>query len=211
MSGPTIITFLGLDVDLWVNMIGTAIGALVAISVAYWITPKIANARAVRDQQEKVLRALIMTRLSPVNPDYNNAINLIPIDFKGHRLILEARDKYLDIANDRSGEDRAIDLQRQLDHLIALLAKALGFQISESDLAAEKFYASTGSRIREDLEIDSQRAWLRIAAALEKQTVLNEIALGIKPSTPVADIEGAAVITESQAPTPLTERPSDHT
>lgn len=198
MSGGTITTFVGLNVELWVNMIGTAIGALVAISVAYWITPKIANARAIRDQQEKVLRALIMTRLSPANPDYNNAINLIPIDFKGHQSILEARDRYLEIANDRTGQDRMVDLQHQLDHLIALLATALGFQISETDLAAEKFYASSGSRMREDLELDSQRAWLRIAAALEKQTILNEIALGIDSSVAPND-EGA---TSPELPTP---------
>ncbi len=179
------ITWLGLDISIWVNGVSIIVGAVIAIVVAAIITPRINRNHAQRDQQERILRALIMTRNSPANFDYNAAINLIPIDFKGCTSILRSRKDYISTANkvsdDLSVRQEIYDEQLAMQSaLINAIASHLGYDISVDELTADLHYLSNGAVMRENIEIEAHRAWPRIAEALEKQTILSEIAVGLR-------------------------------
>jgi hypothetical protein len=178
--------WLGLDISVWLNAASIIIGAVVALLVAGYLSPKLAAKSAKRDQQERLLRVLISTRQTVANPDYQAVINLIPIDFKGVRDILSAREAYLQCVRIPLPEGDELIHARIAEQfslqgvLIHTIASHLGYAISESDLDASSYYLSQGFVDRQDIEVLAQRAWPRIADALERQNVLTEIAVGVR-------------------------------
>lgn len=174
--------WLGLTPAEWLNAILTGASVLVAIIIASLISPKLAERSARRHQRERLLRILISTSPLPANPDYQGAIGLIPIDFKGCARVLDARAEYLALVNSPiPAETENIiahtrdTINKQAD-LIAAIGQEIGFDITRQSLI-DGSYVSQGFADREQLNIEAMRSWLRIASALEKNNQMFELTI----------------------------------
>jgi len=156
-----------------ISALANGLGILVAILIAAIVTPAITNRKAKRDQQERLLRILINTWLTPSNPEYQSAITLIPLDFKDCRDVMTARDKLIECVNipwptDINGATEHLDRTRDYQaKLISLLARRLGFTIPPESLLNGS-YITQGFIDRERLMLDAMASWPRIATALER-------------------------------------------
>ncbi len=166
-------TLLGIGAGLWVN--GASV--IVAVVIAVFLTPWLAGRSARREQQEKLLRTLLNTWQTVANPDYQSAIALIVVDFKGCAKVLKARERLLEWVNAPApgGEPLAsahFEKNRRLQaELIAAIADELNFDISADELIAGA-YLSQGFVTRENVIFEGFVAWQRIAVALEENNRL---------------------------------------
>lgn len=157
----------------WISAALNALSILAAILVATWISPMIADRKALREQQERLLKVLLNTRQTPAHSDYQAAIALLPLDFRHHPAVLKARDEYLEIVNTQIPSDPDAARQHLDDtvakqaEMISAMANVLGFQISKESLIAGG-YISQGFAERDMLNVQSMIAWQRIALALER-------------------------------------------
>lgn len=176
--------WLGIDRGDWLTAIMNALAIVIAIIIASKTAPKAEERRARRDQQERLLRVLISTSQLPAHPEYQGAISLIPIDFKGNRRILDARTKYLELVNSKPPADQSTEhfnqtISKQSD-LIEAIAQELGFDLT-SEALRKGAYISKGFVDREELNIEAMRAWPKIADALELNNRMFAHSLGLMP------------------------------
>ena len=176
----------GIERGDWLAAITNMLAVIIAVFIAAKIAPWADERRARRDQQERLLRVLISTGPMPANPEYQGAIGLIPIDFKGYTRVLNARKAYLDVVNvaaptdpKEQAEHFKETAEKQAD-LIAAIAQELGF-----DLTSEAFraggYVSKGFVDREELILEAMRSWPRIAMALERNNHMFAYSIGALP------------------------------
>jgi hypothetical protein len=182
----------GLDAGDWLTAITNMLAIIIAILIAAKIAPKAEERRARRDQQERLLRILIATSPLPANPDYQGAIALIPIDFKGNQRILDARLEYLAVVNTPPPEEEqaAVDhykmqTEKQAD-LIAVIAQELDFDLTSEGLRSGA-YISKGFVDREQLQIEAMRSWARIADALDRNNQMVAWSLSQSQAAPAVD------------------------
>lgn len=167
----------GISAGDWLQAIINGVSILAAIIIAALITPKLVARRAQREQRERLLRSLLHTWPTPANPEYQSSITLIPLDFKGCRKILEARQVYLDAVNQPAATDEEAvkaqveDWRSKQAILISLIAQELGFDITPESILSGT-YISKGFTDREQLIINALFAWQRIATALERNNVM---------------------------------------
>jgi hypothetical protein len=159
---------------------------VIAVVIAALIVPRIEARKARRDQQERLLRSLINTWQLPANPEYQGALALIPIDFKGNKRVLDLRTEYLALVNSPAPDDdaaaaehfnRAVDKQSDL---IAGIAQAIGIDLTSEALRTGA-YVSKGYVDREQLLLAAMGSWPRIAIALERNNQMFAHSLGILP------------------------------
>jgi hypothetical protein len=164
--------WLGIDRGDWLSALTNFIAIIVGLLIASRVAPKVQERAARRDQRERLLRVLISTSPMPANPEYQGAIGLIPIDFKGNKRILDARAAYLDAVNEPTPSDSnaiATYYQAQVDkqhELIATIAQELDFDLTTEALRTGA-YVSKGFVDREQLQLMALQSWPRIADALE--------------------------------------------
>lgn len=165
--------WLGIDSGDWLAAITNMLAIIIAVVIAARIAPKAEERRSRRDQQERLLRVLISTAPMPANPEYQGAIGLIPLDFKGNKRVLDARHHYLTLAYEALPDEveaQASHYNRQLEaqsDLIAAMAQEIGFDLT-SDALRKGAYVSKGFVDREELFLAAMASWPRIAAALER-------------------------------------------
>ncbi len=151
-----------------VTVVGLFAGPVSAVGITLWY-----QARKERiDRQIFVLRTLISTRHMPANPTYSEAINLIPLEFHGNRSIIKSWESYMEVVHTRPSEENRERHNQNMTisqtKLIHEISKELNYDLSESDIQF-RHYTSQGYGDRDDLTIQAQVAWVRIAAALEAQ------------------------------------------
>lgn len=193
--------WLGIDGGDVLTAVTNMLAIIIAIIIAAKIAPKAEERRARRDQQERLLRVLISTSPMPANPEYQGAIALIPIDFKGNKRVLDARVDYLAVVNtpppddaDGQAEHFKKQVEKQSD-LIATIAQELGFDLTSEGLRTGA-YVSKGFVDREELLLNAMRAWPRIAEALERNNHMFAHSLGLlqEEQRPETDAQGQHVI-----------------
>ena len=130
---------------MWISSDSVAIvtatfaGPIGAIIVAQWREA----VREKRARQMKIFRTLMATRRRAVTQEHVEAINLIEVDFYGHRDVEVAWQNYLTHLNSWTSpqrmtlaEDRVFEQKRaeMLAKLLFPIAKNLGFTLSEIDI-----------------------------------------------------------------------------
>lgn len=176
--------WLGIGRGDWLSGLTNFIAIIVGLLIASRIAPKVQERAARRDQRERLLRVLISTSPMPANPEYQGAIALIPIDFKGNKRILDARAAYLDAVNtpppvDPNAITEHARSQVEKQHeLIATIAQELDFDLTTEALRTGG-YVSKGFVDREQLQLQALHSWPRIADALELNNRLFAHSLGI--------------------------------
>jgi len=111
----------------------------------------------------------------PSDPVYSTAINMIPIDFNKCKLVMAAHKAYIEcityIASPDNVETHNQQIISKQTKLIFEMARELGYDLPETDIQTSA-YAAGGFIARDNLMLDSWRAWPRIAAALERNNEL---------------------------------------
>jgi hypothetical protein len=153
----------------WLTLAGIVLSPIVAVIISLWIEGR----RRKRDGQMAVVRMLIATSHLPADPSWSTAINLLRVEFASSAPVMQAFKNYQQvIRRERPATDQGIALLQedvkavQIKLLSAVLAD-VGMKVSEADLAIEG-YASEGFIVRDNLYLDSLRAQMRIADALER-------------------------------------------
>lgn len=187
--------WLGIDGGEWLSALTNMLAIVIAILIAAKIGPKIQERASRRDQRERLLRVLISTSPMPANPEYQGAIALIPIDFKGNKRVLDARNEYLTVVNapppteeKEAAEHFKQQVEKQAD-LIATIAQELDFDLTSEALRAGA-YVSKGFVDREELLLAAMRSWPRIAVALERNNHMFAYSLGLLPEQRQAQADG---------------------
>ena len=124
----------------WLSAVTNMLAIIIGVFIAAKIAPKVAERAARRDQRERLLRILLSTWLVPANSEYQGAISLIRIDFKGCDSVLLSLDEYLacvnfpaptDDAEAKQHFERTVQLQADL---IASIAEELDFDVTSEAL-----------------------------------------------------------------------------
>ncbi len=171
----------------WLTLAAIVIGPVSAVCITLWIERR----RQVRDRRLYVTRMLLMTRHLPADPQYNAAINLIPVEFNDQPKVIAAWRTYHERAHQR------VEAAHQADHdkritaaqsgLIFEILRSAGLtNISEGDIQTQA-YVSEGFIKRDNLYLGSLQALVDIAATMEKQRQLTQRiveALPQRPPTP---------------------------
>lgn len=154
----------------WITVAAIVIAPIpaIVISIAFDVL------RKRREQKLFVLRILMSARLTPSDPSYSAAMNLVPVEFSGHRPVLVAFREFLVEAN-KSGLPNAPEnphLPVKLAALIHAMMQASGIKgIRESDVLTQG-YQSLGAARRDELYIDSLKALREIADNAKLQSSL---------------------------------------
>ena len=161
----------GLQPYEWLTLIGIVIGPILAVVVSL----RFEQRRRDRDQKLVILRLLLTTRHLVGDPNYSAAINLIPIEFAGHKEVQVAYREFIEAANvDFTDETRVKVAERtavKQTRLIFAIARRMKFPIAETDIQTTA-YAADGWIKRDNLALDSQKAMRDIANILWTQTRL---------------------------------------
>ncbi len=164
------------------TLLGLIVGPLSAVLITLWSQSR----SAVRDKQLHTFRMLIGTRHLVADPGYSVAINMIPVDFNKCPKIIAAWEKYMDTAYYKSSPENKDRHDRELTdkqtRLIFEISKHLNYNLSESDLE-KRSYAAQSFIDRDQLGIQAQVAWIRIANALETQNDAAGLPSGPTPET----------------------------
>lgn len=142
---------------------------IVAVLITLWIEGR----RRERDGKMIIVRLLMATRHLPSDPNYSNAINLIPVEFAKSRQVMAAYKEYHRVIRreaPQTPESQAIvntEVSTAQTKLLSAILAAVGMKVSEADLAIQA-YAAGGFIARDNLYLDSLHAQIRTANALEQ-------------------------------------------
>jgi hypothetical protein len=164
------ILYWGLKFSELVTLIGIIVGPIVAVAMTLVIEAK----RRQHDSKIQIMRMILNTRHLPADPSYNAAINLIPVEFNRDKTVMDAWKDYISHvrfkpSDENKNEHNTLSLAKQTTMIFRLM-KNLKFNLSETEIQTSA-YASEGSIIRDNLYLDSLHANVRIANALEHQTI----------------------------------------
>ena len=97
---------------------------------------------------------------------------MIPVDFSGNKQIYRAWQEYIATITfspkDEEKEKHHQVVVTKQTVLIDVIAKFLGYEISQTDIQ-NSAYAAGGFIARDNMTLDAMNAWVRIANALEYQ------------------------------------------
>lgn len=156
----------------WLTLGALVLGPVLAVGMNLWHESR----RCIRDRQLQVARMLLSTRHLVSDPAYSTAINLIPVEFRDQKSVMEAWKQYIEAVRyqptpENSNEAHRITTAKQT-RLIFEVTKHLGFNLSESEIGTSGYVAG-GYVERDGILIAGYRAWPEIAAALKEQNVLS--------------------------------------
>lgn len=167
--------------EAWLDAGVNALGVFFAIVAAVWLTPRLNRREAQRNNQERVLRMLVNSRVNVANPDWQTAISLIPIEFPKSKSVQAARKTYLEhvsIPVDGTNPEvftlhvkRTAQLQSDL---ISSIAAALKISGLTTETLMQDGYLSKGYVDREILVSSALGSLPRIETAL--QSIAHSIA-----------------------------------
>jgi len=168
----------------WLTLCAILVGPIAAVGITLWIE----KSRQVTDRRLYVTRMLLMTRHMPADPQYNAAINLIPIEFNDQPKVMEAWRAFHERVNESPEPARKADHQKRLtaaqSGLIFQVIKCAGLSnLSEGDIQTQA-YISQGFVDRDQIYLDSLRAMPAIAATMERQRELTQRIVDALPRPP---------------------------
>jgi hypothetical protein len=164
---------MGLQFSEFITLIGIIAGPTIAVT----ITLANEHFRRRRDERMQVLRYLLATRATPADPNYNGAINLVPVYFNKHSKVMTAWRGYIDAVrfNPAPGDEpiHSQQVTAKQTALIFSILNALHLQLSESEIQTEA-YISSGFVMRDTIYINSLQAMPQIAAASQRSATAAE-------------------------------------
>jgi hypothetical protein len=170
----------------WLTLVAIVVGPVSAVCITLWIERR----RQVRDRRLYVTRMLLMTRHLPADPQYNAAINLIPVEFNDQPKVMAAWRTYHERVHQRVEPSQQADHDKRVtaaqSGLIFEILRSAGLtNISEGDIQTQA-YVSEGFIKRDTLYLDSLRAMPAIAETLERQRELTQRMVEALPQRPPA-------------------------
>ncbi|HEY4940539.1 MAG TPA: DUF6680 family protein [Rhizomicrobium sp.] len=160
----------------------TLVGVVASPVIAVLITLAIEHFRRRRDERTQVLRFLLATRATPADPNYNGAINLIPVYFNKHAKVMAAWQNYMNAVRFKPapGDEAAQNVQTSAKQtaLIFSIMNALHLKLSESEIQSEA-YISGGFVARDSLYLSSLSATVDLAASAKRSAEATEKLLAI--------------------------------
>jgi hypothetical protein len=168
----------------WATLFALFAGPILAVLITLWSEKR----RHSRQQQVQTMRMLISTRHLPGDPVYTQAINLVPIEFNRQSKIMAAWRAYVDVVRfkPQAGDEKshyALVIGKQTS-LVFQILQHLGYDLPENEIQTSA-YAADGWIERDNISLDSQRAWRDIATALQRQNELTAIMTVQQPAQPV--------------------------
>lgn len=170
----------------WLTLAAIFTGPIAAVGITLWIESR----RQVRDRRLYVSRMLLMTRHLPADPQYNAAINLIPVEFNDQPKVMEAWRAYHARANESVDDAHRAAHQQRLNAaqsgMIFAIMKCAGLSnLSEGDIQTQA-YISQGFIDRDNTYIESLRALPAMAATMARQVELTQRIVDALPPRPPA-------------------------
>lgn len=146
----------------WAIVFATLAAPFLAVQATMWLERR----REARRRQAMIYQSLMITRRVPLSPERVRAFNSIPVEFYGHKEIIDAWKKCLDHALKSSdvpgwGEER-VDL---LVNLLLKIGTALNYRFDTVQLKNE-IWAPIGHQL---LEQDQEIICKGVAAVLSGQ------------------------------------------
>jgi hypothetical protein len=172
------------------TLIAIVLGPIIAVGITLWIEAR----RRVRERRLYVLRMLLTTRHLPADPQYNAAINLIPIEFNNQPKVMAAWRLYGERVNQHPTTEQQVDHQKRItaaqSGIIFEAMRSAGLSnLSEGDIQTQA-YVSQGFVDRDTIYIESLRALPQIAATLEQQRALTQSIVDALPQrAPAAPVD----------------------
>jgi hypothetical protein len=168
----------------WLTLVAIVLGPLSAVCITLWIEHR----RRVKERRLYVTRMLLMTRHLPADPQYNAAINLIPVEFNDQPKVMAAWRTYHERVHQHVEPAQQADHDKRItaaqSGMIFEILRSAGLSnISEGDIQTQG-YVSQAFINRDTLYLDSLRALSAIAATMEKQRGLTQQIVDALPPHP---------------------------
>lgn len=158
-----------MELNAWLTLGAVFISPIVAVLITLWIDGR----RRDREGKLHVVRMLMATRHLPADPAYSTAINLLRVEFaKSQRVMAEYAEYHRLIRRESATTPEGVlvankEILSAQTKLLSAVLSDVGMPTSEADLAIEG-YAAGAFIDRDNLYLDSLRAQIRTADALEK-------------------------------------------
>jgi Zn-dependent membrane protease YugP len=159
----------GLKLYELLTLVGIVIGPIVAVVITL-ITERW---RKTHDSQMRLLQALLTTRITPANDQWSMAVNMVPIEFRHHKEVIERWKDYVSIDDVESNGRRIVLKQNAMIHAAAV---AMKIKITEGDLQDTAYY-SKGSTDRDELVLKALSAFPQIAQSTARSAEVAEAIL----------------------------------
>ncbi len=158
----------------WLTLGAIVIGPLSAVGITLWIEHR----RRLKERRLYVTRMLLMTRHLPADPQYNAAINLIPVEFNDQPKVITAWRTYHERVHQHVEPSQQAEHDKRItaaqSGMIFEILRSAGLaNISEGDIQTQA-YVSQGFINRDTLHLSSLQALVDIAATMEKQRALTQ-------------------------------------
>jgi hypothetical protein len=167
----------GLKLYELLTLVGIVIGPIVAVVITL-ITERW---RKTHDSQMRLLQALLTTRITPANDQWSMAVNMVPIEFRHHKEVIERWKDYVSQVaikpssiDDVESNGRRIVLKQNA--MIHAAAVAMKIKITEGDLQDTAYY-SKGSTDRDELVLKALSAFPQIAQSTARSAEVAEAIL----------------------------------
>jgi hypothetical protein len=143
----------------WVAFTGLLLGPAIAVLITLaWTT-----LTERRRRREAILQQLLLSRMLPQDPSFQQAINRVPLEFQSAK-VRNKWDAYISASN--KADPAAV--ATQLNDLIQEMLTALGYKVDHAGSILRGGYLSSGFTEQLELHINSLKALVRIADASEK-------------------------------------------
>lgn len=149
----------------WIMIAAVVLGPIAAVIITLWHQDR----KQKRDQKLTILRHALAFRHLPGDVNFSHAINMVPLEFAEHKEVVSAHKEFLKAASVQVSNPVDDDVVRttaiKQTRLIYEMARAIGFNIRETDLQTDA-YAASGFIKRDEIWLDAHRAWRDIANLL---------------------------------------------
>ena len=157
----------GLKLYELMTLVGIVVGPIVAVAMTHLAE----HLRRDREQKLQVLRTLVATLRLVGDANWTVSMNMLLIEFAGHKKVLQARREYMDAVRIHPTKEQEatvseLTVARQIA-LVYQVARAMGFKITEGELKTE-IYISSGFKARDDLYIQSLLATCELASSARR-------------------------------------------
>lgn len=131
---------MGLSTENWLMLV-SILAIFASPIVAFRVSDRVAQGREKRGRQYQILRDLMSTRRSRLDPLHISALNLVELEFYGVQKIRNSYKEYVKhLSTPLPNQDRAADTfvderNNLFAELLASIAQDLGFKFDKSDLS----------------------------------------------------------------------------
>jgi hypothetical protein len=154
----------------WLTVSGLVLGPAVAVAISLVVEDRRQRAQ----RKFGAIRTLLVGRLNMADPNFQTAINTVPVDFRGDEGVLTAWEAYIAAVQPGPAEGAQERWNAALSKLLQAMLISTGYSERDAGKIGRSAYVSTSSAQMYILQTDALRAVIDVARNTGRLADVNE-------------------------------------